>query len=265
MSSIKPRHFHGIDGLITSPPCQPFSTAGHKRGLADPRGQLVYQPMRFVRMLRPAWVAIEEVPAVLPIWENIAVELGGLGYATWTGVLAAEEFGVPQTRRRAILLASLRTTTVFPPAPTHTRYRRGQHPGALPTPRWKSMADAIGRGLPDRPSYTVTTRGNGWGGSGARGPIRAAQRTGRWTGSHTGLTVAEFGALQGFSVDHPWQGNTDNQLTQVGNAIPPGLAFAALSCVVHGTTTAPRRMSSHPAQVSDCHPAAGRSHRKDHV
>ncbi len=236
VSAISPRDFRGVDGLIASPPCQPFSNAGHKRGLGDPRGQLVYQPMRFVRVLLPAWIAMEEVPGVLPIWESFAVQLGRLGYATWTGVLSAEEFGVPQTRRRAILLASLLTHTVGPPAPTHARYRRGQHPGHLlpPRPRWTSMADAIGRGLQDRPAYTVTTRGNGWGGSGARGPIRDAKRTGRWKGPHDALTVAEFGALQDFSVDHPWQGSTENQLKQIGNAVPPGLAFAVLSSVARG-------------------------------
>nr|WP_239382123.1 DNA cytosine methyltransferase [Frankia sp. CIT1] len=205
-------------------------------GLGDPRGQLVYQPMRFIRVLRPAWVALEEVPGVLPIWESFAAELGRLGYATWTGIVSAEEFGVPQTRRRAILLASLLTHTVVPPAPTHARYRRGEYPGPLlpPRPRWMSMADAIGRGLPDRPAYTVTTRGNGWGGTGARRPIREAQRTGRWQGPHDALTVAEFGVLQGFSAGHPWQGSTDNQLKQVGNAVPPGLACVVLSCVARG-------------------------------
>jgi DNA (cytosine-5)-methyltransferase 1 len=49
VAAIRPKNYAGITGLIASPPCQPFSAAGRRQGLGDPRGLLVYQPMRVIR------------------------------------------------------------------------------------------------------------------------------------------------------------------------------------------------------------------------
>jgi DNA (cytosine-5)-methyltransferase 1 len=80
--------------------------------------------MRYAAELRPRWIALEQVPPVLPIWQYMADRLRGLGYRPWTGILSAEEYGVPQTRKRAILVASL-DGRVGPPAPTHQAYVSG--------------------------------------------------------------------------------------------------------------------------------------------
>jgi DNA (cytosine-5)-methyltransferase 1 len=234
VSALDPDDFAGIGGLIASPPCQPFSNAGNGKGLDDPRGFLVYEPMRYVRRLRPLWVVMEEVPAVLRMFEGFAAELRDLGYATWSGILRAEQYGVPQARRRAFLLASRTLPAVHPPTPTRTAYQpTGAPPLAAgpPLARWRSMADALGRGLPDRPSYTVTTRGNYWGGTYARRVLLEAQETGRWVGPPGPLAVEEFATLQSFPPGHPWQGNLESRLRQIGNAVPPDLAYAALSSV----------------------------------
>ncbi|WP_250283869.1 DNA cytosine methyltransferase [Frankia sp. CiP1_Cm_nod2] len=231
VSLLSPHDFTDAVGLVASPPCQPFSTAGAKRGFADPRAHLLFEPLRFVHALRPAWVAFEEVPAVLPVWESMAAQLRGLGYATWHGVLSSEEYGVAQTRRRAFLLASRAHRTIGPPPASHSRYGPGRQRLTPPLAPWHSMADALGRGLVDRPAYTVTTRGNWWGGIGARVALRRAQQEGRWVGAPDRLSVAEFGRLQGFPDDHPWQGSVEARLRQIGNAVPPPLAAAALSAV----------------------------------
>ncbi len=231
VAGVRPDDYAGVDGLIASPPCQPFSTAGKGGGIDDPRGQLVYQPMRFARRIQPRWIACEEVPGVLPIWKGFAFELRRAGYTTWTGILAAEEYGVPQTRRRAFLLAVHGNHPVHPPAATHSRYRTRysrDQPGVRP---WRSMADGISRGFVDRPSFTVTTRGNAWGGTSSRLTIADAQKTGRWKGDTGNLTVAEFGTLQSFPEDYPWQGPLSSKLAQIGNAIPPDLASVALSAI----------------------------------
>lgn len=86
---------------------------------------LVWQPARWVAALRPRWVALEQVPAVLPLWEAMARALEVHGYRCWTGVLSAERYGVPQTRKRAILLASL-DCQPQPPEATHQAYVPGE-------------------------------------------------------------------------------------------------------------------------------------------
>ncbi|WP_316248414.1 DNA cytosine methyltransferase, partial [Streptomyces sp. sk2.1] len=130
-----------VSALIASPPCQTFSAAGLRAGnddidlchqgldalarghdtrtalraaCTDPRSLLVVEPLRYALELRPDWIALEEVPAVAPLFAHIAGILRRLGYSAWTGVLNAADYGVPQTRRRAFLLAS-RTRTATPP------------------------------------------------------------------------------------------------------------------------------------------------------
>lgn len=170
-----------VAGVIQSPPCQAWSSAGKQLGeldradchrLADrmadgddstdwcvwedPRSPLIAQPVRWVRDLTPEWIALEEVPQVLPFWEHIASIFRRWGYQVWTGILCAADYGVPQTRRRAFLMAH-RGRPVHPSMPTHSRV-----PSLLTRP-WVSMADALGWGMPE-PAATVTTGGGETGG-----------------------------------------------------------------------------------------------------
>jgi DNA (cytosine-5)-methyltransferase 1 len=90
--------------------------------------------------------------------------------------LSAEQYGVPQTRKRAFLIAR-RCSSPYPeiycdpailslPAPTHRAYKKGvdREGGDLTLAPWVSMADALGWGLPARPSPTVTGGGGAAGG-----------------------------------------------------------------------------------------------------
>lgn len=160
--------FGTVEGFISSPPCQAWSMAGSRKGeldranchrLADrmadgddsldwtewedPRSHLVTQPVRWVRDLRPKWVALEEVPAVSGLWEHFARIFRGMGYNVWTGALLAADYGVPQTRERAILMAS-RLGMVHPPMPTHAADAQGHDLFGGATRPWVSMADALG-------------------------------------------------------------------------------------------------------------------------
>ncbi|MEU6172394.1 DNA cytosine methyltransferase [Streptantibioticus parmotrematis] len=202
-------------GLIASPPCQAWSMAGKRLGLLDQplvhtavedlaagrdtrerlltacrdaRSLLAAEPMRYLHALNiegePEWVVMEEVPDVLPLWRQYAAILRGWGFSVWTGVLNAADFGVPQTRRRAILLAS-RTRTAQPPAPTHAQVAE---PDSLFGPgrdRWVSMAEALGWGATDRPVPTVCAGGGPGGGpepfpSGSRKTLSDARERGTW-------------------------------------------------------------------------------------
>lgn len=149
---------------------------------------LVLEPLRWVRDLRPDMVAMEQVPPVLPLWEAVARILrDDLGYrSSWTGKVNAADFGVPQTRQRAVLIAH-RTQVIQPPQPTHCR-GGGEPtlfgPGLEP---WVSMAAALGWGMTAKPSVTLTAgsgRGGGPdpldGGAGAREALRTERREGRW-------------------------------------------------------------------------------------
>lgn len=164
------RFWHALQ--IASPPCQSFSLAGKGAGRAalddvlraiddgayrrperlralgaetDDRTALVLTPLAHVFRDRPLWVTWEQVPPVLPVWEACAEVLRGMGYSVWVGILRSEQYGVPQTRRRAVLIARADGIDAAPPTPTHSRYyeREPQRldDGVLP---WVSMAEALG-------------------------------------------------------------------------------------------------------------------------
>lgn len=200
-SEMVPEH----DLYIASPPCQTFSIAGRGEGRKalddvlglidrraytsgwlleysarnlDPRTALVLTPLAHIWQHRPRLVALEQVPAVLPVWHAYAAVLRSIGYSVWAGNLQAEQYGVPQTRKRAILMARL-DGKVEPPAPTHSRYY-STNPGRLDpgVGKWVSMAEALGsdaalrsnysdgatgdRGYrePHEPSMTITSKGD---------------------------------------------------------------------------------------------------------
>lgn len=158
LRTVGPDVFRGyhVEGLIASPPCQSFSAAGKRAGLTDERGELVWLPMLWVTALRPEWVALEQVPEVLPIWRHTAQAIEKHGYRTWTGILNSAGYGVPQTRRRAILIAHL-DRAVTPPEPTHAEEPGGESLFGGGRERWVTMAEALGwdgDGV-DRPARTV--------------------------------------------------------------------------------------------------------------
>jgi DNA (cytosine-5)-methyltransferase 1 len=129
---------------------------------------LVLEPARWIAELLAAdgileWVCLEQVPAVLPLWEVYVEELRELGWSAWAGKLIAADYGVPQTRERAILIAS-KVRTVQVPEPTHRNPKKDDALAELgieslfapELPRWVSMADALGL-VADQ---IVNTRGN---------------------------------------------------------------------------------------------------------
>jgi DNA (cytosine-5)-methyltransferase 1 len=114
---------------------------------------LVLEPARRIMQLLPPKIALEQVPSVLPLWQVYVQCLRELGWSAWTGVLCAADYGVPQTRERAILIARNDGKVAAPPAPTHTQHPQGADLFGDDLLPWVSMADALGwtDGLAVRP------------------------------------------------------------------------------------------------------------------
>lgn len=276
-------------GLIASPPCQTFSAAGKGNGrkalddvlrgirdryyldldhlrflgaeVGDERTSLVLTPLHFATQHDYEWLAWEQVPTVLPVWEACAEALRAHGWRVWTGLLHAEQYGVPQTRKRAFLIGR-RDRAAAPGVATHSRYY-SRTPDKLDpgVEKWVSMAEALGWGLTERPAPTITGGGDSKTG-GAEPIFKLARYTSRpdWcfrrpsttiVGSFrpdvvaapgyrvdvsrqnapdsVRVTVAEAGILQDFPVDYPWQGAQGKRFLQAGNAVPPGMAIPPLA------------------------------------
>lgn len=281
--------FHGVELVIASPVCPTFSRAGKKDGLrdlrrlreliirnqwasahdeewTDPRTPLVLVPLRWIDELRPRAVALEQVDTVLPLWAAYAVMLEGMGYSVRCDVVNAADFGVPQTRRRALLVAR---------RDGHARMPRSTH-GSRPV----SMSEALGWppslvGFPRRndrddgneyrardwrpttaPAFTLTEKARSWkrvvlntGRDWKKGGSRDDAQTitldrpaptvtgipSQWQwrepdlGEAVNVTIEECAAIQTFPVDYPWQGSRSSRFQQIGNAVPPVLARAVLS------------------------------------
>ncbi len=142
---------------------------------------LAAEPARWITACHPEWIALEQVPEVLPLWRVYAGELRRLGYSTWVGKLDAADYGVPQNRVRAILIAS-RVRTVSRPVPTHYDPRKGDQLWGTP---WVSMAQALGWGATGRSAPTVTAGGAATGGAEPfghrdRDALSAEREAGRW-------------------------------------------------------------------------------------
>ncbi len=94
--------------LIGGPPCQGFSTAGN-RNASDPRNNLVYRMLEYVHILMPDNVVIENVPGLKwmhqgQVIDSISTYLESEDYSVTILNLRAEEFGVPQRRKRVFII-----------------------------------------------------------------------------------------------------------------------------------------------------------------
>ena len=101
-----------IDLISGGTPCQSFSVAGLRKGMADPRGNLALTYLGIVDKLRPRWVVWENVPGVLSSNKGrdfgaFLGALGQLGYGWAYRILDAQHFGVPQRRRRVFVVGHI--------------------------------------------------------------------------------------------------------------------------------------------------------------
>ncbi|MFB6984778.1 DNA cytosine methyltransferase [Streptomyces sp. NPDC056304] len=280
--------------LAGGPPCQTYTVAGKGAGrraldevlafvkrlaggeswpcieadlavLEDERTGLVLQPLHWaldaLQNGSPYQaIVLEQVPAVLPVWTAFRDVLRESGYSAECGILRTEEFGVPQTRRRAVLIARYgKDSKVVLPSPTHQPYRKGVQPTLTPastepglwaencgkddTPLpWISMGEALAD-YRSGPFTVISNYGTG-GDPKARGrrSSRAPSATvtgkvsrNRIVAGENGFDLPRFsfreaGMLQSFPEKYPWSGKDVPQ--QIGNAVPPRLGLHILSAAL---------------------------------
>jgi len=112
MTKFKEWNLEPIDLLVGGTPCQSFSVAGLRKGLDDPRGNLMLTFLAIAERHRPRWIVWENVPGVLSSnggrdFGTFLGALAELGYGWAYRVLDAQWFGVAQRRRRVFVVGCL--------------------------------------------------------------------------------------------------------------------------------------------------------------
>ena len=101
-----------VDVLVGGTPCQSFSVAGLRKGLDDPRGNLMLTYLAIATKFRPKWLVWENVPGVLSSnggldFASLLRGMGECGYGFAYRILDAQYFGVAQRRRRVFVVGCL--------------------------------------------------------------------------------------------------------------------------------------------------------------
>lgn len=274
VTDLHPENMRGVTGAIITPPCPTFSNAGKRTGrddlpailralerlgdghaglgpgdawagvyeaVQDPRSALVIEALRIaLRLPHLQWLVCEQVPALTPVWQDIAAEMAMVGDFGHCRVLTirAEHLGVASRRTRTFLLATRHWPPVLDGLPFTAGWTTGRYDppadlipqtgAAFPAP---TMASAIGWPAGER----VNTRGNrrtsGGNEFSADAPswcLTEKARTWWRVSDGARLTPAQAGRLVGFPADYPWQGSRSKQFLQAADVVPPPVAAAAI-------------------------------------
>ena len=135
-----------VDVLAACPPCQGFSSLTSKWRREDERNSLVCEVGRLAEEIRPRAIMMENVPGLAKkgrkLLDKLLEHLSALGYETNLEVLQVADYGVPQRRRRLVMLAGLGFSISMPKA-THSRT------GDDGKAKWPTVRDTIsGMGEP---------------------------------------------------------------------------------------------------------------------
>lgn len=238
--------FPKVDIVIGGPPCQPFSVSGKQLGEADERnGFPIF--ISAIRQLKPKVFLFENVRGVLyknrAYFDWVIEQLNGLGYKTSYMLINAADYDVPQNRERVICVGTLDDAFMFPAAKEYVvtageavgdivdnlpddalfltpsmdkyiaNYEKKSH---CITPRNLHM---------DQPARTLTCRN-------LAGATSDMQRVLLKDGRRRRLTVREAARLQSFPDWFVFTGTKDSQYNQIGNAVPPFLAYNIAKAII---------------------------------
>ena len=234
----------GVDAVVGGPPCQGFSLASNRnRGANATRYETLNSlPMKFARLavsLRPRVIVMEEVPTARETVEQVERYLRTKGFDVSAQVYNAADHGVPQARKRMILVATAAGARFSPPSPERPvpsgkalRQRPQPAKGTLVSDETKRRILLFKRTgqkfwgkyeIMDmtKPAPTITTNTNS-----SVGPY-AIQRGNDFYNLH----VEESARLQSFPHSFEFFGTTTSVRRQIGNAVPPMLANAIAKSV----------------------------------
>lgn len=226
------------DVVIGGPPCQPFSVRGKQQGMKDARdGFPIF--IDAVKRLNPRLFLFENVRNLMfsHRWylDLILDELGKLGYAIKFRCLNAVDFGVPQNRERLVVVG-YRSAFRFPnpereimtvadaigdtmaTIPEGAKILTPEQDAYIAEYERKSHCARPRDLYPDIPSRTVTCRN-------LAGATSDMHRVRLPDGRRRRITVREAARLQSFPANFEFCGNEVQQFTQIGNAVPPLLAY----------------------------------------
>jgi DNA (cytosine-5)-methyltransferase 1 len=255
-----------VDVVFGGPPCQPFSTGGLRRGTADSRNMFP-EFMRALREVRPAAFLAENVPGLatrnrVQYLAELLTEFEALGFNVSWHVVSAADYGVPQKRRRLIVVG-MREGSFWFPKPTHGPETKnpyiasgsiidkatplGEPPDCpvvyakYPDPRRSPYAGHVynGGGRPidlSTPCHTILASAGGykthWVDTLNIAPDYSAHlmsggapRDGAVPGARR-MTLEESALIQTFPAGMWFAGSRSSQYTQVGDAVPPILGHA---------------------------------------
>ena len=235
------------DIVIGGFPCQGFSVANTKRNTSDERNVLYKELLRVIKDKQPKFFLAENVKGILSLnkgetFRMILNDFSSLNYRVQYKVLNSANYGVPQTRERVIIVGVRNDVDAIYefPKPTHTK------DGEDGTKKWVTVGDAIlslpdpdtpntvlnhtyskyklnfngyigHRPInPDRPSPTVTARGDDKGGVVIHPHPNGLRR----------MTCRELATIQSFPLDFKFIGNNSSIYRQIGNAVPVLMAYA---------------------------------------
>lgn len=247
ISLIDTNDIPNCDIVIGGFPCQGFSVANTKRHIKDTRNTLYKQLIRVIQAKRPTFFLAENVKGILSLGKGeviktIISDFQSIGYKVKYKLLNAADYGVPQTRMRVIIVG-VREDIDFDyqyPEPTNSQY------GSLITAQWVSvgeiMAEIPDPDLPnDLPNHQYSKYKLGFNGYIGHRPIDPSKPAPTVTGrgdDKGGVVILphpnglrrmsgrELAAVQSFPLNYEFCGSLSSVYRQIGNAVPPLLAYA---------------------------------------
>jgi len=245
--SVNEKDVPDCDIVIGGFPCQGFSVANTKRNINDERNQLYKQLMRIITAKQPKYFLAENVKGIFSLAKGevlkmILKDFESTGYKVQARILNAADYGVPQLRQR-VFFVGIRNDVDYTfnyPSPTNNIDGSGN------LPKWIGVGDALSN-LPDPdepnevPNHDYSKyklRFNGYIGHRRIDPLKPAPTVTARGDDKGGVVVLhhpnnqrrmscrELATVQSFPTDYVFVGTRSSVYRQIGNAVPPLLAYA---------------------------------------